>query len=227
MTASPSSVLICGCGAGKPVPRKLLRQYKAVWSVNNCFTCCKVEPDLVIAIDDFRRDEEAEPGYAAKLFKGHNARVVTTVAYQEWPRAVAYPLSRVIESLGIRREYARRLFDNSCNYALALAIDQEWRRIGLYGMSFARPYSKAYWRDVGMLDWERTPYQGRLRPDWFKYHGRIALISRQPTEPGSEAFHTLLGIALARGVDVAIYNSTLLNLDREAYYYGFQEQPDV
>ena len=224
-TPSPS-VLIVGC-AGKAVPRKMLRLYSTVWAINRCFECAKVNPNLVIAIDDFKRDEKAEPGYVDGLFGGHSANVMTTIAYSKWPRSRNYPLASVMKELHLDRRVAERLFDNSCNYAMALAIANGMKAIGLHGIAFTNSLSEKAWNRIGRDDWIGTQYKGKLRPEWFKYHGKIALYTRRPTEPGTEAFHFLLGLAIARGIKVEAHDTTLLNLDRKQYFYGYQVQPNV
>ena len=220
-----SSVLICGCASSLPASRSIKRKFETVWTINLAAIPCKIEPDLVIAIDDFRRDEAAEPGYVARLFAGHAAPVLTTIPYPEWPRSQAYPLSWVIEQLGCPPPIARRLFDNSVNYALALAIARGARHIGLYGIGFTDGGQD--WDEIGERDWEGSKYYGDLRPDWFKYHGDRALFTRAPTEPGGEACHLLIGMAMEAGIEFSFWESTLLNLDRESYFYGWSAQPDV
>jgi len=219
------AILICGAAAGKATPR-YVKTFDEVWALNTCAKECGIKPDLVIAMDDLRRDHAADPAYCAKLFAGHKADVLTTVEYPEWPRAKAYPLAETIEALGVPLVLARHLFDNSTNYALALAITRGADHIGLHGVSFCFPDKPGGLEIYRTLDWAGTKYENA--PDWFKYYGKYALSERRPREPGIEACHFLLGLAVERGIAVSFGpKTTLLNLDREPYAYGFEEQPEL
>ena len=219
------SVLICGCATGL-VPESYADNFDSIWTLNLAHHDCGVTPDLVIAMDDLRRDAKAEPGYVERLFDGHKADVLTTVANKKWPRAKPYPLQDVVDKLAIRRIFAARLFDNSLNYAFMLAIVRGFKIVGFHGCAFSRLDRPGDPEAFAADQWNDGPY--RKRPDWFKWHAKDTLLTRRPREPGIEAFHFLLGVAVARGYDVQFSSpTTIMNFDREPYFYGFEKQPRI
>lgn len=79
--------------------------------------------------------------------------------------------------------------------------------------------------DCAMLRWANAGYDA---PDWFKYYEPDVLARRGPGEPGVESFHFLFGIARARDVTIHLSDrTTVLNYDRDRFFYGYQEQPGI
>lgn len=219
------SILICGMANGGCSPA-FASEFTAIWTLNEAHGAANVKTDLIIAMDDLHRDYKADSAYVDKLLSA-GVPIVTTVAYPKWPSSVAYPLKKIIDRLNLPDLIAVRLFDNSLNYAIALAMCHGAWRIGFHGCSFCPPDRAGEPDCFGEEDWGSGPY-ARKRPDWFKFHGKMALRARRPREPGIEACHFLLGMAMARDIALSFGpGTTLLNLDREQYYYGYEEQPEI
>ena len=193
----------------------------ALWAINQAGHALLVEPDLVIAMDDLRRDASCNEKYVRSIL-AEKCPIYTSTPYKN---AEAYPLAKVVGWLEEWIDLAAwRLLDNTCNYALALALCEGYKRIILSGFRFVSPYSETL-LTFQIDKWRRTEYP--TAPDWFKYYGDMASLARTPTEPGSESLHFLLGLAVASGVKIELKdgNEGVLNSDRDKFYYGFQEQP--
>ena len=194
-----------------------------VWTINNAHDHWGIKSDLIIAMDDFTRDEATHPDYV-KTIAGAGIPVLSTEAKEKWPDVSPYPIKAVCDFLDKYVAEPCYLLDNTCNYALALALYQGWEEIHIFGVDWCHPYREA---DL-QCSLVRFRDEGYSPTDWFKYYHPSLTVPRRNTEPGSEAFHFLLGLACALGIPPVLVNSTtLLNLDREKFFYGYQEQPNV
>ena len=196
--------------------------YSETWTINNAHAAWKIKSDLIIAMDDFGRDIKTHPKYVESIVYAE-IPVFTTHRYRGLPWTKPYPLREVVAFLP--RGLAQQILDNTCNYALALAMCRGYRRIGLFGFDFCRPYSKDDPRcEIGLLWWKYDGY--RNIPDWFKFYHRK--VVRKTEEPGLESLHYLLGLAEGMGIKVRIHGrSSALNTDRDRFFYGYQKQPKV
>ena len=106
-----------------------------------------------------------------------------------------------------------------------MALCRGYGRIGLFGYDFCKPFRPNDLRHrFAALYWERDGYKDI--PDWFKYYHRE--VVRGAVEPGLESLHYLLGLAEGMGVRVRIHgHSSVLNMDRDKFFYGYQEQPKL
>jgi hypothetical protein len=217
VTLLPAVTLI---GFGHTVRPHLstIRQAEEIWAINNSHAEYGYTPDRIIAMDDLRRDEPIFPRYVREIISAR-VQVYTATAYPEWINTVSYPLADVIATLGLSKRMAQAAFSNTWCYALALAMHEGRKVVHCYGADFEPPDS--------MTDVEYA--RSRLKdehPDWFVYyHPRLL---RAPTEPGIHGFTFLLGVAHERGVAVHFAaGSTVMDLDRDAFFYGYSQQPEI
>jgi hypothetical protein len=178
------------------------------------------KPDLIVAMDDLRRDLKTEPDYVDRITQ-LGIPIIGPEKIARWPQIEAYPLKEAIEFIGLPQAW--RVFDNSINYAMILAMMKGFQRIAVRGTDFVKPY-EAVDLECAMVRWKHRKYANP--PDWFKYYEELSVFRRAPTEPGNEATHFLIGWGIAKGYlfDLAD-TTTILNSDREKFYYGFQNQP--
>ena len=199
--------------------------YDEVWTINECHQRYGWKPTLIIALDDLERDQEMHPEYVDCIVNA-GVPVLSTEAKEQWPNVEAYPLKEVCDWL---REHAyplpEKLLDNTCNYAFALALTREYKKIGLFGFDWCNRDSDVN-IECARVRWEHKGY-GEA-PDWFKYYEDLIVQARRSGEPGIEAFHFLLGMACSHGIEIHLMDSTtVLNMDRDNFFYGYQEQPNV
>ena len=218
-----TSVAILGLAVWSLPDQEMLTEFDEIWTINNSDSAYGYKTDLIIAMDDFGRDYKNHPRYVDKIVNA-GVSVLSTKPDERWPNVEAYPLQEVYDWLLQFHDEPELILDNSCNYAFALALLRETDPIGLFGFDWVQPY-KQIDLDCAALRWADKGYDA---PDWFKYYERDVLARRQPGEPGVEAFHFLFGIARARNVDFMFAdNTTILNQDRDRYFYGYQEQPKI
>ena len=215
---APSGVTIAAYGHTVRPYLDEIRQAKEVWAINNSHAAHDYLPDRIVAMDDLERDEPDYPRYVREIVHA-GVPVYTATAYPKWPMTVAFPLKEVMDSLGLRKRLAQAAFSNTCCYALALAIHERRAPVRLYGFDFERP-------DYGSMVEAQRMLLKEGKPDWFVYYSRDMV--RWPTEPGIHGLTFLLGLAHERGVEVHFPRlSTLMDWDRDAFFYGYQEQPEI
>jgi len=182
-----------------------------VWATNDAgFWLHTV--DLIMAMDDFNENLETWPHWI-DLLCGRDVPVVTSCPMnlttgEQFKNAVAFPLDEVekdIPKIGNKRPP----YDNTSNFALALAIHRRFSWIGIFGMDNMLP----------SYDWvDGDPAK------WRQYHTKK---KRVPSEPCDIFMAYLIGIAQARGIQIFIPDgSTLCDFDRPPYYYGYENQPN-
>ena len=216
-----SSVIILGLAAWS-LPNEC-HGYDEVWTINNAHSAYGLETDLIIAMDDFGRDFKTHPDYVREMVDS-GIPVLSTKEDERWPTVKAYPLQEVCDWLSEFYPEPERILDNTCNYAFALALKQGRNPIGIYGFEWVNRYKQVD-LDCAMLRWKDNGFDP---PDWFKYYEADVLARRRPGEPGIESFHFLFGVAMARGVELVMGESrTILNHDRDRFFYGYHEQPNV
>ena len=217
-------IAIVGC-LHTTIPRlEELSDCDEVWTINNSHDAYGLPTDMIIAMDDLERDEDMTPKYV-KAIVSAGVPVLSTGKKDKWPSVEPFPLQEVHDFLKQYYPEPCRLLDNSCNYALALALARGHTPIKLFAVDWCHPYKEG---DLacGTLRWKFKGYGDS--PDWFKYYDDFVLSRRMPGEPGIEAFHFLLGMAAVLGTEVEIAGPTaVLNMDRDRYFYGYQEQPDI
>ena len=195
-----------------------------VWGINNCWTqhkdVAKARPDLIIAMDDLQRDWRDGHRKYVNSIVGAGCPVLTATAYAKWSATKYYPLTEVVKTIwGEDHQTASKVLANTCGYALALAIVRNRNPIRLFGFEFVNP-------DKPWNLYRAKRLVKKHQPDWFRFYQKP--MFRNVTEPGVEGLLWLLGYAAARGIDVWIpETSTLLNLDRDDFFYGYQEQPKL
>jgi hypothetical protein len=195
-----------------------------VWCVNNAHDIYNLKPDLIVAMDDFERDLATHPEYVESIADS-GYKVLSTEAKDKWPMVEPYPLQEVCEYLEEFISEPWLLLDNSCNYILALAMCREYRDIFVTGVDWCHPY-KPIDLEISKLYFKEDGY--RNFPDWFKYYNPSIMVPRRNGEPGSEAWHYLLGVAAATDISVTLeYTTTVLNKDRKRFFYGYQHQPEI
>jgi len=206
------------------MPDEHEEDFDAIWTINNAHDHWRIHTDRIIAMDDLERDEFTHPEYVKSIVDA-GVPVLSTEPKKKWPSVEAYPLQKVCDFLKSYTEKPWRLLDNTCNYALALAMAEGYRDISAFGVDWCHPYKEA---DLACA-LVRFKHQGfKNPPDWFKYYHPSLMLPRRNAEPGSEAWHFLMGVASATGVDVWLPDgSTITNSDRDKFFYGYQGQPNV
>lgn len=84
-----------------------------------------------------RDENKALDGYRDWLHK-HQGPIYTSELDPDFPGAVLYPLQEVLDDLGFS------YFNNTCAYALALAIHMRPKMIKLYGMDFTYKENRGF-----------------------------------------------------------------------------------
>ena len=218
-----SSVAILGLAKWSLPPQEMLTEFDEIWTINNADSAYGYETDLIIAMDDFGRDYKTHPKYVSDIVNA-GVPVLSTKPDERWPSVEAYPLQEVFDWLLQFHSEPELILDNTCNYAFAMALKQKKTMIGIFGFDWVQPYKKID-LDCAMLRWANDGYDP---PDWFKYYEGDVLARRRPGEPGVESFHFLFGIARALEVDFNFAaNTTILNHDRDRFFYGYEEQPKI
>ena len=196
------------------------RPTKHVWAINNAGMWFH-DIDLIIAMDDFKRDSKTHPKYV-KALTGRGIPVLTCTAYKQYPSLEEYPLKEVLDYLGIDPGHPHPL-DNSCNYALAYAMYKGMKEIHLLGYEFRKTWSANNLYDAEIF--AKAKY-GENVPSWFKYYMKDYMPRSQ--EPGENSCCYLLGLCKGRNISIRIsYGTTLMNADLPHFYYGYQDQPKL
>ena len=201
-----------------------LGQFDEIWSINEGHSIYGHKPTLIIAMDDLERDEARHPEYV-KTIVDAGVPVLSTGTNKKWPSVEPYPLQEVCDFLSKYWDRPENVLDNTCNYAFSLALARGYGKIAIYGFDWCLPYKNP---DLALASrrWDDKGY-GHA-PGWFKYYDGEVVTKRRPREPGIEGFHFLLG--LARSSDITIIlseDTTILNHDRDRFFYGYQEQPEI
>ncbi len=196
------------------------RSTRYVWAINNAAMWLD-DIDLVISMDDFRRDEKIDPQYVKDL-TGRGVPVLTSTAYEKYPSLQEYPLKKVLDYLDIEPGGLHPL-DNSCNYTLAYAMYKGMTEISLVGYEFRGGYTLHTLLAAQKFAEENY---GENVPDWFKFYMKDYMP--QAGEPGEPSCCYLLGICKERGIDIDLaFGTTLMNAHLPRFYYGYQDQPDI
>lgn len=211
---SPASLSIVACGpsAWQYIARGMVecgRPTDKVWAINRMGLM--IDCDIIFAMDDRRwLKKHVEFGGAVDALEATGNLIITSVAYPEYPNTKPYPLEEVRLHFGNIFEPLDKLFDNSVNYALALAIARGYDPIWLYGYGFYDREDREY------------PEAKEGDPWWRTYYYREN--QRAVGEPGIEATHFLIGWALAKGQSIFItQGSSIMNADRKPYLYGYHD----
>ena len=201
----------------QPIVRPLVDE---TWSINNAHDAYGFRPDLIIAMDDLARDHAMpEHKHYVESIVNAGCQVYSARADKRWPTVRPYPLARVLDALDMD-ERAWPLFDNTLNFAFALALAEKFDPIWWFGADWRNPYNDIELK-VAQYHWKLKGYDP---PDWFCYHDKYIVYSASNTEPGSEAFHFWLGYAQHKGVDVRFPpKSSILNRDRIPHWYGYND----
>lgn len=197
------------------------------WGINSVMSW--LHPKLLtmgIAMDNFRRDMEMDGGkhkqYVDNMLNS-GLPIIADVAYPEWSHVTAYPLREVVSDIWPNATALDQIIpdlENTINFSIALAIHKKFDEIRLYGCDFRRKDSPPMLYAVGEA-------LEKIKPWWFAYHDRDIVRGRRDLEPGEPCTMFLLGVAHERGIKVMIpKGSTLCNMDRGRYLYGYQEPPD-
>ena len=219
------SISICSMGGTlssyfQDFERDYRRPTRDVWAINSAGVWMH-DCDLIMALDNFRRDLKEHEQYVKNIV-GRGIPVISDVTDPEWPNVTAYPLRRVLDSIWPQAKSVRDIIPplyNTCNYALALAIADEYDEIRLYGCNFAIN------DDRWMLHEQANQHPDK--PFWWPYHMKSIVMERRDREPGGPTMHFLLGIAHERGIKVHIpMGETLCEVDRIPHFYGYEDQPD-
>lgn len=227
----PTSVSILGMGNTlfsyfQDYEREYKRPTDSVWAINSAGVWCH-DIDMIIALDNFERDLRMDDGahvtYVLNILK-RGVPIMSDVTYPDWPKVQAYPLREVIADIwpqAKKNEDCFPWFQNTVNYALALAIARGYKHIRLYGCNFVMGDSPWTLSAIAEDDAKQN------LPYWFAYHRPAINKGRRIGEPGLETTCWLIGIAHARGITVHIpAGDSLMNADRAMYWYGPQTQPD-
>ena len=192
-------------------------------SINNSHDHWNFLPDLIVAMDDFARDEIDHPKYVETIVDA-GCPVITTQHREKWPTTEAYPLKEVIAFLGLPPDIACKILSNSVNFALAYIAMYGAKHIHFFGLDFTAPDSP------GIVQRQKNFLDTNKWPDWTIYY--MEALIRSPGEPGLDGLCWLIGFLHANGVKMnfpvsGMISTTLFDLDRPNFFYGYQEQPDV
>ena len=215
----PAIIDLVGFGLGAAhLKRDILDGYKPeqVWTCNNAHAFFSIDPDRIVAMDDLDLDRETHPDYVEDIISA-GVPVYTSKAYDDLPNTVDYPLREVIDWFKLDVATACKVFTNTLCFMLALAAMEKPGEIRLHGFDFY-PVDKE--RDL-IAARKKVP---KGKPDWQKYY-RKPLI-RTALEPGADGVAWLLGHLQARKQSVAVSApSTLLDMDRPCFFYGYKNDP--
>lgn len=201
------------------------RPAEDIWAVNNVGIWLKdaqppFVPDLVIAMDDLKRDEDEFADYVRDMTS--LPYPLLTCTKHDYKNTFEYPIKAVMKYLwprATRMDECRPVIDNTICYAFALAIYRGYSTIFLYGCDFRFPDEPI------MIDDWRMEHKGK--PYWYVYHMAEPMMRRRDREPGLTTLCYLIGHARERGIEVRLpQNTTLFDMDRPFYCYGYQDQPD-
>ena len=216
----PSSVAIVAMGK---TGRMDISGYEYVIGINNTHAQFDIRPDIIVAMDDLERDEKTEPDYVDAIVNA-GCPVLSTRRFRKWPSVQPYPIEAITKYLENTTSLpAHKFLDNSICYATALCLFHGVKKIALCGVDLTPPYNRRGLK-AAMERWKRKGY-GHA-PDWFSHYDRDVLVDRRPRECGWESLHFLIGFGTARWVEFEWgEDSTILNMDRQKFYYGYQKDP--
>jgi hypothetical protein len=199
-----------------------------VWMVNSC--CYWYGPRMFthgIALDAFDRDEVMDGGKWKQYVENITdcgKPVIADKKYDRWPNVERYPIEDVVSDIWPDAKCIDDIvpdLENTISFATALAITRKFDEIHLYGCDFRL-------RDRPQLLYERADKLEKIKPWWFVFHDRDIVRGRRDQEPGEACTMFLLGVAQQRRIKIVIPpGSTLCNMDRSRYVYGYQDAPDV
>jgi hypothetical protein len=105
--------------------------FDEVWTLNRGIK--GFQHDKLFIMDDFKWIEKRSPSYA-KWIKAHDKPIFTSTAYPDYPTAIEYPLSDVVETI------SDDIFCvNTVAYMLAYAIHIRVKEVTIYGADFVYP----------------------------------------------------------------------------------------
>lgn len=220
MITLPSSVAICAMARTGQLD---VSGYEYVIGINNTHVQCDINPDMIIAMDDLKRDEKVDPKYVdAIVNKG--CPVLSTRKFRKWPSVEPYPLEDVTRWLKRKTGLPpHTLLDCSISFAIALCVRHLVPKVGLSGIDLTPPYNKTD-LDCGLLRFQHKGYKNP--PEWMRYYDDRVLLERRPREPGWSEIHYLIGFGTALGVKFEwAADSTILESDRDKFYYGYNRSP--
>ena len=195
------------------------RPTEYIWAINNAGMWLD-DIDLIISMDDLRRDITFDPEYVKGL-TGRGIPLLTSTAYEEYPSTMDYPLKEVLDYLDIEPGEIHPL-DNSCNYSLAYAMYKGMKEISLVGYEFRASYSRTTLYEADKFAKEKY---GDDVPFWFKYYMKDYMT--RASEPGEFGCCYLMGMCKERGIHINLaFGTTLMNADLPVFYYGYQIQPE-
>jgi hypothetical protein len=213
----PATIVALGSGV-KPWKREWKKnpeQFGDIIGINNSHHAYDFKPTLIIAMDDLQRDLKTHPDYVSQIVD--EGVPVLTADPHDFPNCWSYPVKEVVDYL--KWPEASRVLDNTCNYAIAYCLMKGYREIHLIGYQWVHP-------DIDITIEAAESQCSENDPDWVKYY-RGPLI-RKPSEPGQESCAFLIGLGCGMGVDIDMtYSVGLFDRDRPAFFYGYQEQPDI
>lgn len=193
-----------------------------VFSINNASAYFGFKPDMICAMDDLDRDVKDHPEYVDSIVH-EGVPVLTTEFKAKWPNTVHYPLAKAIDWLGLQPELACKILSNTINYSITYLAMQGVKKLHLWGVEFTSP-------DIGGIVQRQKNFLDKRKWPWWTVYYMEALI-RAPCEPGLDGCMWLLGMCHARGIEVhipqgRIISSTLLDLDRPNFFYGYDRGKD-
>ena len=182
-----------------------------VWAINAAGVWWRGHTDLLIHMDDLKRDEKRDKKYVERI-TGTGLPILTCTKH-DYSKAIDFPNGQVAKGL-LPDDWH---FDNSVNYAIGYALWHGVTDLYLYGCEFSPGKS---WFDYNESMKSVKDYE----PWWCVYYRKP--MFREAGEPGAEQCHFLLGVAQERGVKIHLPpGSTLMDRDRLAFWYGPDKQP--
>ena len=116
-----------------------------VWTVNTAVRW--LQHDVCFLMDDMHEFAKHFPEYGAAMRKAQSP-ILTSVAYPEFSKAVAYPLAEVLNN-GTGRMY----FNNSGPYIIAYALLIGVEKLSLFGLDYSFPGSDARENGRGSVEY--------------------------------------------------------------------------
>lgn len=171
-----------------------------VWGINalgDVLKCDRVFHMDDVAVQQLRADAAPESNIAAMLvwLQHHSGPIYTSIVRDGYPGMIPFPLEDVINDLG----YA--YFNNTCAYAVALAIYIGVERISMFGCDFTYPKAHdaekgrgcvEYWlgfaraRGIEICLPANTSLMDSCEPEELKLYGYDA-VKVEITEEGGRA----------------------------------------
>lgn len=111
--------------------RGMSGHFDEVWTLNRGFKA--FTHDKLFVMDDLKWIEQENKGYA-KFLQKHNRPIITSTVYDNYPNAIAYPFTEVMETI------QDDVFAvNTVSYMVAYAIHIRVKEIYIYGADFVYP----------------------------------------------------------------------------------------